>query len=71
MPVDIQPFIEVGRDRLPGLLGIAIDEIDKGHEVSEIDASAREWNAHAAEGGSLRLGTVPAEPEGDPAGTES
>ena len=31
MPVDIQPFIEVGRDRLPGLLGIAIDEIDKGH----------------------------------------
>jgi len=46
-------------------------EIDKGHEISEIDASAREWNAHAAEGGSLRLGTVPAEPEGEPAGTES
>ncbi len=49
----------------------AVYEIDKGHEVSEIDASAREWNAHAAEGGSLRLGTVPAEPEGEPAGTES
>ena len=31
MPVDIQPFIEFGRDRLPGLLGIAIDEIDTGH----------------------------------------
>jgi uncharacterized protein (TIGR00369 family) len=30
VPVDIQPFIEIGRDRLPGLLGIAIDEIDKG-----------------------------------------
>jgi len=49
----------------------AVYEIDKGHEISEIDASAREWNAHAAEGGSLRLGTVPAEPEGEPAGTES
>jgi hypothetical protein len=49
----------------------AVYEIDKGHEISEIDASAREWNAHAGEGGSLRLGTVPAEPEGEPAGTES
>jgi hypothetical protein len=46
-------------------------ELDKGHEISEIDASAREWNAHAGEGGNLRLGTVPAEPEGEPAGTES
>ena len=31
MPVDIQPFIEFGRDRLPGLLGILIDEIEEGH----------------------------------------
>jgi 1,4-dihydroxy-2-naphthoyl-CoA hydrolase len=31
VPVDIQPFIEIGRDRLPGLLGIVIDEIEEGH----------------------------------------
>jgi hypothetical protein len=49
----------------------AVYEIDKGHEISEIDASAREWNAHTGEGGNLRLGTVPAKPEGEPAGTES
>ena len=30
MPVDIQEFIEAGRDRLPGLLGIQIDEIEEG-----------------------------------------
>jgi 1,4-dihydroxy-2-naphthoyl-CoA hydrolase len=30
VPVDIQPFIEIGRDRLPGLLGIMIDEIEEG-----------------------------------------
>jgi hypothetical protein len=49
----------------------AVYEIDKGHEVSEIDASAREWNAHAADDGSLRLGPVPSQPEGEPAGTET
>jgi len=31
VPVDIQAFIEAGRDRLPGLLGIQIDEIEEGH----------------------------------------
>ena len=30
MPVDIQEFIEAGRDRLPGLLGIQIDEVEEG-----------------------------------------
>jgi 1,4-dihydroxy-2-naphthoyl-CoA hydrolase len=30
VPVDIHPFIEFGRDRLPGLLGIVIDEIEEG-----------------------------------------
>ena len=30
MPIDIQPFIEAGRDRLPGLLGVEIDEIEEG-----------------------------------------
>jgi hypothetical protein len=49
----------------------AVYEIDKGYEVSEIDASAREWNAHAAEGGNLRLGTALVKREGEPARTES
>jgi 1,4-dihydroxy-2-naphthoyl-CoA hydrolase len=28
---DIQAFLDAGRDRLPGLLGIEIDEIEVGH----------------------------------------
>ena len=31
MPFDIEAFVEAGRDRLPGLLGIQIDEIEEGH----------------------------------------
>jgi 1,4-dihydroxy-2-naphthoyl-CoA hydrolase len=31
VPVDIQEFIERGRDRLPGLLGVQIDSIEEGH----------------------------------------
>ena len=31
MPVDIDAFIEAGRVRLPGLLGVEIDEIEVGH----------------------------------------
>jgi len=31
VPIDIQAFIEAGRNRLPGLLGIQIDEIEEGH----------------------------------------
>jgi hypothetical protein len=49
----------------------AVYEIDKGYEVSEIDAPARHWNAHAAEDGSLRLGAAPAQAESQPARTES
>jgi 1,4-dihydroxy-2-naphthoyl-CoA hydrolase len=30
VPVDIQQIVEAGRDRLPGLLGIEIDEIEEG-----------------------------------------
>ena len=30
MPIDIQQVVEAGRDRLPGLLGIEIDEIEVG-----------------------------------------
>jgi len=31
VPADIQEFMELGRNRLPGLLGVQIDEIDSGH----------------------------------------
>lgn len=31
MPIDIQAFVDAGRDRLPGLLGIKIDEIQEAH----------------------------------------
>jgi len=30
VPIDVQDFIEAGRDRLPGLLGVQIDEIQEG-----------------------------------------
>jgi hypothetical protein len=50
---------------------MGVYEIDKGYEVSEIDAPARQWNAHTAEDGILRLGAAPAPAEGEPAGTES
>jgi uncharacterized protein (TIGR00369 family) len=31
VPVDIQAFIEAGRGRLPGVLGVEIDAIEAGH----------------------------------------
>ena len=31
MPVHIQEFIDAGRGRLPGLLGVEIDSIEEGH----------------------------------------
>jgi len=31
VPVDIQQIVEAGQERLPGLLGIEIDEIEVGH----------------------------------------
>lgn len=31
MPFDIEAFKELGRDRLPGLIGIEVDEIEDGH----------------------------------------
>ena len=34
----------------------AVYAIDKGHEIDELDSSAREWNGRAEEGGLLRLG---------------
>jgi hypothetical protein len=49
----------------------AVYEIDKGYEIAEIDAPARQWNAHAAEDGNLRLGTAPAPAASEPAGRKS
>jgi predicted RNA-binding Zn-ribbon protein involved in translation (DUF1610 family) len=34
----------------------SIYEIDKGHEMQELDSSARQWNATSAEDGRVRLG---------------
>ena len=31
MPFDIEAFKELGRDRLPGLIGTEVDEIEVGH----------------------------------------
>ena len=31
MPFDIEAFEELGRGRLPGLIGIEVDEIEEGH----------------------------------------
>jgi 1,4-dihydroxy-2-naphthoyl-CoA hydrolase len=31
VPFDIEAFVEAGRHRLPGLLGIQIDDIEEGH----------------------------------------
>jgi hypothetical protein len=47
-----------------------VHEIDKGHEIAELDRPAREWNAHAADDGSLRMGIAPVG-RGEPAGAES
>jgi uncharacterized protein (TIGR00369 family) len=30
VPFDIQPFVELGRDRLPGLVGIQVDSVEVG-----------------------------------------
>jgi 1,4-dihydroxy-2-naphthoyl-CoA hydrolase len=31
VPVEIEQFKELGRDRLPGLIGIQVESIDEGH----------------------------------------
>ncbi len=49
---------------------MGVYEIDKGHEVSEIDTAARQWNAHIGEDGTLGLGTAPPRAEGQPAARE-
>jgi hypothetical protein len=44
-----------------------VRESGNGQEISELDASARQWNGHANGDGRLRLGRAPAEVEGEPA----
>ncbi len=46
-------------------------EIGKGYEISEIDEPARQWNAHAVEGGNLKLGRDPVRAPEQPAASES
>ena len=54
MPVDIQVFVEAGRGRLPGLLGIEIDEIDVGRVRMHLPLRAE----LLAPNGYLHAGTV-------------
>ena len=49
----------------------SVYEIAKGYEVDEIDAPAREWNAHVEQGGRIASGVAAARPKGEPAHTES
>ena len=49
----------------------SVYEIAKGYEVAEIDAAAREWNAHVEQGGRIAQGVTSARPKGEPAHTES
>jgi hypothetical protein len=49
----------------------SVYEIAKGYEVDEIDASAREWNAHVEQGGRIAPGAAVARPKGEPAPAES
>lgn len=37
----------------------AIEEVGKGAELAELDERNQDWNAHAAEDGTLRLRPVP------------
>lgn len=54
MPADIQAFIEAGRGRLPGLLGVEIDAIDDGHVRMRLPLRAE----LLAPNGYLHAGTV-------------
>jgi len=52
--VDIQAFIEAGRGRLPGLLGVEIDSIEEGHVRMRLPLRAE----LLAPNGYLHAGTV-------------
>jgi hypothetical protein len=38
--------------------GRPVHSIDKGHEIGELDNSARQWNAVAGEDGQIRISSV-------------
>jgi 1,4-dihydroxy-2-naphthoyl-CoA hydrolase len=54
VPVDIQAFVEAGRGRLPGLIGIEVDEIEEGHVRMHLPLRAE----LLAPNGYLHAGTV-------------
>jgi len=54
VPVDIQAFVEAGRNRLPGLLGVEIVEIEEGHVRMRLPLRAE----LLAPNGYLHAGTV-------------
>jgi uncharacterized protein (TIGR00369 family) len=54
VPVDIQAFVEAGRDRLPGLLGVEIDAIEEGHVRMHLELRPQ----LLAPNGYLHAGTV-------------
>lgn len=47
-----------------------VSQLDRGSEITQLDRSARQWNASAAPGGRLLLGLPAAErvPDGEPVG---
>jgi uncharacterized protein (TIGR00369 family) len=51
---DIEQFVEAGRDRLPGLLGIQIDSIEEGHVLMRLPLR----DELLAPNGYLHAGTV-------------
>jgi uncharacterized protein (TIGR00369 family) len=54
VPVDIQTFVEAGRDRLPGLLGVEIDAIEEGQVRMHLELRPQ----LLAPNGYLHAGTV-------------
>ena len=54
MQLEVADLIELGRDRLPGYLGIEVDGIEDGHGSMHLDLDDR----HMAPNGYLHAGTV-------------
>ena len=54
MQLEVAELIELGRDRLPGHLGIEVDGIEDGHSSMHLDLG----DHHMAPNGYLHAGTV-------------
>ena len=54
MQLEVADLIELGRDRLPGYLGIEVDGIEDGHSSMHLDLG----DQHMAPNGYLHAGTV-------------